>query len=545
MKENKLARRLGCTVDEAKSMIEAYLSRYPAVRQFYQESIEEVRKTGFSHTLLGRRRYLPAILSSREHERCAAERQGCNVQIQGCLPASTRVLTKKGLLPIGVIPLCGEAWTGSEWAPYTKLNRGEWELAELHLSNGQVVRCDTRHKVLVRTEEHYEFVDYENLKIGDAVCLSLADTIEFGEETKEGGIEDFYWMGFSIGNGYTGKVRSSLAVTFGNRKNRYQKEEKALEFEEYLISRGKKPQKRRTYKRKITVGTEGPVLKARWVRLGYPWGKNSHEKTVPTSVWSSPLRMRKAFLLGILDSDGYLHDSTPAIHLCQKPILEELLLLFRTCGVEGTIHGPYQKSESWRLDLNGSQLAKRIGYGCLKSRTAIPKMQIPNSVRKQIVNSNPLASSNSHRVILQRLRAGGTTGAYTARELFLGRSPFPVYATRALVKKVSLGIREETFTLSVDHPSHRFDSEGIISKNTAADACRLAMIHCFNSGLEKRFGVKMLLQVHDELIFEGPKDAIREAMVEVRECMEHPFHTDLEVDLTTSMGIGRSWHEAK
>lgn len=83
MKEKKLARRLGCSVEDAIDMIDAYMSRYPAVKQFYGEAIEETRKTGYSHTVIGRRRYLPEILSSREFERWTAERQAVNTQIQG------------------------------------------------------------------------------------------------------------------------------------------------------------------------------------------------------------------------------------------------------------------------------------------------------------------------------------------------------------------------------------------------------------------------------------------------------------------------------
>lgn len=82
-------------------------------------------------------------------------------------------------------------------------------------------------------------------------------------------------------------------------------------------------------------------------------------------------------------------------------------------------------------------------------------------------------------------------------------------------------------------------------QGTAADAVRLAMLHCYRSGLEKQYGCRMLLQVHDELVFECPKEYVQEVKEIIRDCMEHPFPTDLAVALPVSMGSGANWLEAK
>lgn len=82
-------------------------------------------------------------------------------------------------------------------------------------------------------------------------------------------------------------------------------------------------------------------------------------------------------------------------------------------------------------------------------------------------------------------------------------------------------------------------------QGTAADAVRLAMLHCHYSGLEERYGCRMLLQVHDELVFECPKEHVKEVKEIIRDCMEHPFHTDLAVALPVSMGSGPNWMTAK
>lgn len=83
MKENKLARSLGCTKEEALALMDQYMARYPAVKRFFAESVESCRKTGYSFTILGRRRFLPDIDSSNDMDRWKAERQAGNNEIQG------------------------------------------------------------------------------------------------------------------------------------------------------------------------------------------------------------------------------------------------------------------------------------------------------------------------------------------------------------------------------------------------------------------------------------------------------------------------------
>jgi DNA polymerase-1 len=44
-------------------------------------------------------------------------------------------------------------------------------------------------------------------------------------------------------------------------------------------------------------------------------------------------------------------------------------------------------------------------------------------------------------------------------------------------------------------------------------------------------GWSLLLQIHDELILEGPEETAKEALALIKHDMEHPFHKDLLVDL--------------
>jgi len=55
-------------------------------------------------------------------------------------------------------------------------------------------------------------------------------------------------------------------------------------------------------------------------------------------------------------------------------------------------------------------------------------------------------------------------------------------------------------------------------------------------------GARMLLQVHDELVFEVPEAAVEATMVVVKAAMENPY--PLAVPLVVGIGVGQSWGEA-
>jgi DNA polymerase-1 len=80
-------------------------------------------------------------------------------------------------------------------------------------------------------------------------------------------------------------------------------------------------------------------------------------------------------------------------------------------------------------------------------------------------------------------------------------------------------------------------------QGSAADVVKMAQINCYRAGLENRYGCEMLLQIHDELVFQCPKETAKEAQTEIVAWMEHPFPTDLAVPLSVDAGMGSSWAE--
>lgn len=79
-------------------------------------------------------------------------------------------------------------------------------------------------------------------------------------------------------------------------------------------------------------------------------------------------------------------------------------------------------------------------------------------------------------------------------------------------------------------------------QGSAADLIKLAMIKIQNRLDQSTMAAKMLLQVHDELVFECPDHEINVLEALVRECMEHAM--DMRVPLTVEIGHGKNWLEA-
>jgi DNA polymerase I len=79
-------------------------------------------------------------------------------------------------------------------------------------------------------------------------------------------------------------------------------------------------------------------------------------------------------------------------------------------------------------------------------------------------------------------------------------------------------------------------------QGSAADIIKVAMLDIERALDDSGLRSRMLLQVHDELVFEiatGERQALEEL---VRDKMGHAV--ELAVPLDVSVGVGRSWHDA-
>lgn len=79
----------------------------------------------------------------------------------------------------------------------------------------------------------------------------------------------------------------------------------------------------------------------------------------------------------------------------------------------------------------------------------------------------------------------------------------------------------------------------------AADVVMKAMLLLHEEPRFKELGWKILLQIHDEIIAEGPEESAQEALEIVKHTMANPFKKPLRVELVVDAKIGDTWYEAK
>ena len=78
-----LARDIGVTRKEAREYIDGYLDKYDGVKRYMKDAVEQGRQTGYTHTLLHRRRSLPELKASNFNTRAFGERVAMNTPVQG------------------------------------------------------------------------------------------------------------------------------------------------------------------------------------------------------------------------------------------------------------------------------------------------------------------------------------------------------------------------------------------------------------------------------------------------------------------------------
>ncbi len=79
-------------------------------------------------------------------------------------------------------------------------------------------------------------------------------------------------------------------------------------------------------------------------------------------------------------------------------------------------------------------------------------------------------------------------------------------------------------------------------QGTAADIIKMAMVNIYRRMKERKSRSRLIMQIHDELVFEVPEPEVEEMEQVIRHEMEHAC--PLLVPLKVTMGKGRSWAEA-
>ncbi|NWF89690.1 MAG: DNA polymerase I [Ignavibacteriaceae bacterium] len=98
---------------------------------------------------------------------------------------------------------------------------------------------------------------------------------------------------------------------------------------------------------------------------------------------------------------------------------------------------------------------------------------------------------------------------------------------------------------SKNHVVRQFEERVAINmpiQGTAADMIKIAMINIHHELKKKKYKTKMVLQVHDELVFDAHKDEIEDVTAMVKKLMENAL--PLKVPVHVDTGVGNNWLDA-
>jgi DNA polymerase-1 len=98
---------------------------------------------------------------------------------------------------------------------------------------------------------------------------------------------------------------------------------------------------------------------------------------------------------------------------------------------------------------------------------------------------------------------------------------------------------------SKNHVVRQFEERVAINmpiQGSAADMIKIAMIKIHNELEKRKAKTKMVLQVHDELLFDAHKDEVEELRPVIKKLMENAI--PLDVPIVVDTGVGKNWLDA-
>jgi DNA polymerase I len=210
-------------------------------------------------------------------------------------------------------------------------------------------------------------------------------------------------------------------------------------------------------------------------------------------------------------------------HIADEPVLKEIFRRgedVHTATAEAILGG--------KTDPGTRSKAKMVNYGIVYGLSAYglaDRLQIEQEEAQQFIDAY-LERFPKVKEFIDRTISTATTEGYVST-LFGRIRRVPELRSRQYQTR-SLGER-----LAVN----------MVIQGTAADIIKVAMVRCRDELRAARLETRLVLQIHDELLFEGPEAEVEQASEIVRGEMAGAFEMDPPLDV--DVGAGKNWLEAK
>jgi len=213
-------------------------------------------------------------------------------------------------------------------------------------------------------------------------------------------------------------------------------------------------------------------------------------------------------------------------HVADEPVLKEIFR--RGEDVHAATAAEVLGADPETLSPGDRSKAKMINFGIVYGLTGYglaDRLQIPQDEAQEFIDRY-LERFPAVRAYIEHTIAFATTEGYVTT-LFGRRRQIPELKARQRQVR-SLGER-----LAVNTPI----------QGSAADIIKVAMVRAHDALRDAGLKTRLILQIHDELLFEAPEDEVEQATAIVVREMERAF--PLDPPLAVDVGVGRNWMEAK
>ena len=210
-------------------------------------------------------------------------------------------------------------------------------------------------------------------------------------------------------------------------------------------------------------------------------------------------------------------------HIADEPVLKDIFRRgedVHTATAEAILGG--------RTDPGTRSKAKMVNYGIVYGLSAYglaDRLQIPKEEAQQFIDAYLERFPKVKQFIddtIERAREEGHVATLFGRIRRVPELRSRQFQTRSLGERLAVNM---------------------VIQGTAADIIKVAMVRCRDELRAAGLATRLVLQIHDELLYEGPEDEVEAASEIVRREMAGAFEMDppLEVDV----GAGENWLEAK
>lgn len=540
----------GCksTKEMAQSLMDLYFEAFPGIAKFMKRQKKYAHQHGKVYTVLGRERRLPQIQSSNFREVGYAERLALNAPIQGCQTYDTPILTTKGYKQINELDITKDVLVTHTGVTddYNVYKTGDKEVYKLTTLN-TIQKVTLDHRFCVYDNGELIFKRLKELQPGDYIVNGNYNNVTCNN--KDVSIHEY--IGALIGDGNYSS-RNVMRLCGGKDKLPYLHLLKSF-VEEHLDYKLTLRQSSGSKGECYEFTTENKQFRE-LCRSNGLHNASKQDKIIPSWYLTSDVYIKCSLLRGLFNTDGGFSKECLNYTSKSQQVAYSVHLLLNSLGIRSRYKE--QKNGVYRVFVELDSYAKfneLVGFKVESKQQRLLSVMDRHSTSYAPIN---LCKDVAQLTYDENLHLQGKDCALRRKLYTKGGSLSSCIhllqlCTSSKAQQLLGLIKGITFTkivtteyvgvlptmdIEIFTEDHSYIASGLLNHNSGADIMINAQINIARSERLKELGCKMLVQIHDELLFSCPKENCDEAIKEIRECMIYPFGRDKLLNLALDIG---------